>query len=46
MFPDAVPWSDDLPRPTQAALRLFAGIVFGVVLQAVWWGAWRATRRT
>jgi hypothetical protein len=41
-FPDAMPWSEDLPIRTQAALRLFAGIVIGIGLQAVWWGIRRA----
>jgi hypothetical protein len=45
-FADAMPWSEDLPRPTQASLRLFTGIALGMVAQAVWWGVRRATRHT
>jgi hypothetical protein len=43
-FADAMPWSDELPRGTQAALRLFIGIVLGLMLQALWWVGRRATR--
>jgi hypothetical protein len=45
-FPDAMPWSADLPAGTQAGLRLFVGIVVGIALQAVWWAARRAIRQT
>ena len=44
-FPDAMPWPNDLPAGTQAALRLFVGIVIGMALQVMWWAARRAGRR-
>jgi hypothetical protein len=44
-FPDAMPWSSELPDGTQAVLRLCAGIVLGMTLQAIWWAARRTTRR-
>ena len=40
-FPELMPWSEDLPRRTQAGLFLLSGIVLGLALQAAWWGLQR-----
>jgi hypothetical protein len=45
-FPDRMPWSEDLPRATQAGLRLFAGITLGLLLQAAWWVVRRTAHHT
>jgi hypothetical protein len=45
-FADAMPSSDDLPRATQAGLRLFAGILVGMVIQSLWWVGRRAARHS
>jgi hypothetical protein len=44
-FPEAMPWPGDFPERTQAALRLFVGIVIGMALQAMWWAGRRAIRQ-
>ena len=43
-FPDAMPWSSNLPRGTQAVLRLFVGVLIGFALQTLWWAGRRVTR--
>ena len=45
-FPDAMPWSNDLPDRTQAGLRLFTGIIVGMAIQVAWWTARRLIRHT